>query len=75
MGILPKLKGGPSRLDDGKAAGITIPNLSNIDEKTARKDLIRGYVINATGGQSEFPQYAAYLPGYGSEWKREVKSR
>ncbi|MDQ6677292.1 MAG: GMC family oxidoreductase [Acidobacteriota bacterium] len=74
-GYLPKLKGGPSRLDDGKAAGITIPNFQNLDKKTARKDFIRGYVMNATGGQTEFPQYAGSLPGYGSEWKREVKSR
>lgn len=74
-GILPKLKGGPSRLDDGKSAGITIPNLQNIDKKTERKDFIRGYVMNATGGQTEFPQFAASLPGYGSDWKREVKSR
>ncbi len=74
-GFLPKLKGGPSRLDDGKSAGITIPNLVNFDPKTARKDFIRGYVINATGGQSEFPLFAPRLPGYGSEWKREVKSR
>jgi len=74
-GILPKLKGGPSRLDDGKSAGITIPNFQNIDKKTARKDFIRGYVMNATGGQTEYPQYAASVPGYGSEWKKEVKSR
>ena len=74
-GFLPKLKGGPSRLDDGKPAGITIPNFQNIDAKTARKDFIRGYVMNATGGQTEYPQFAANLPGYGSEWKREVKSR
>lgn len=74
-GYLPKLKGGPSRLDDGKSAGMTIPNFQNIDKRTARKDFIRGYVMNATGGQSEFPQYAGSLPGYGSEWKREVKSR
>jgi choline dehydrogenase-like flavoprotein len=74
-GILPKLKGGPSRLDDGKSAGISIPNFQNIDKKTARKDFIRGYVINATGGQSEYPQFAAALPGYGSAWKKEVKSR
>jgi len=74
-GFLPKLKGGPSRLDDGKSAGITIPNLVNIDGKTARKDFIRGYVMNATGGQSEFPMFAAALPGYGSEWKKEVKGR
>ena len=74
-GILPRLKGGPSRLDDGKSAGITIPNFQNIDEKTARKDFIRGYVMNATGGQTEYPQFAASVPGYGSEWKKEIKSR
>jgi choline dehydrogenase-like flavoprotein len=74
-GILPKLKGGPSRLDDGKMAGMTIPTFQNYDEKTQRKDFIRGYVMNATGGQTEFPQFAAGLPGYGSEWKKEVKSR
>ena len=74
-GILPRLKGGPSRLDDGKRAGITIPNFQNIDKKTARKDFIRGYVMNATGGQTEYPQFAASFPGYGSEWKKEIKSR
>lgn len=74
-GILPKLRGGPSRLDDGKSGGITIPNFQNIDKQTARKDFIRGYVMNATGGQTEFPQYAASVPGYGSDWKKEVKSR
>ncbi len=74
-GFLPKLRGGPSRLDDGKSAGITIPNIVNIDAKTAQKDFIRGYVINATGGQSEFPLFASRLPGYGSEWKRQIKSR
>jgi choline dehydrogenase-like flavoprotein len=74
-GILPKLKGGPARLDDGKQAGITIPNFQNIDAKTQRQEFIRGYVMNATGGQSEFPAFAANLPGYGSEWKKEIKSR
>jgi choline dehydrogenase-like flavoprotein len=74
-GILPRLKGGPSRLDDGKQAGITIPNFQNIDARTQRKDFIRGYVMNATGGQTEYPQFAANLPGYGAEWKKDVKSR
>ncbi len=74
-GYLPKLKGGPSRLDDGKSSGITIPNMVNFDDRSSRKDFIRGYVINATGGQSEYPSFAASLPGYGSEWKKEVKSR
>ncbi|HEY3741218.1 MAG TPA: GMC family oxidoreductase [Bryobacteraceae bacterium] len=74
-GIIPRLKGGPSRLDDGKSAGITIPNFQNIDKKTQRKDFIRGYVMNATGGQTEYPIFAAATPGYGSEWKKEIKSR
>ena len=74
-GFLPKLKGGPSRLDDGKSAGITIPNMVNYDAKSARKDFIRGYVINATGGQTEYPLFAGGLPGFGSAWKKEVKSR
>jgi choline dehydrogenase-like flavoprotein len=74
-GLLPILKGGPARLDDGKSAGITIPNFQNIDKKSERKDFIRGYVMNATGGQTEFPQFAASLPGYGSAWKKEVRSR
>ena len=74
-GFLPKLKGGPSRLDDGKSAGITVPNMVNIDKRTARKDFIRGYVMNATGGQSEYPRFAPSLPGYGSAWKKEIKSR
>lgn len=74
-GFLPILKNGPSRLDDGKSAGITIPNFQNIDKKTERKDFIRGYVMNATGGQTEYPQFAASLPGYGSAWKKDVKSR
>lgn len=74
-GYLPKLQGGPSRLDDGKSAGITVPNLINFNAQTARKDFIRGYVMNATGGQSEYPLFAAALPGFGSSWKKEVKSR
>jgi choline dehydrogenase-like flavoprotein len=74
-GFLPRLKGGPSRLDDGKAAGITIPNRVNFDARSARQDFIRGYVMNATGGQSEFPLFAPTLAGYGSAWKKEVKSR
>jgi choline dehydrogenase-like flavoprotein len=74
-GFLPKLKGGPSRLDDGKSAGITLPSMQNVSKSTLRKDFIRGYVMNATGGQTEYPAFAASLPGYGSAWKKEVKSR
>lgn len=72
-GFLPVLKGGPSRLDDGKMAGITIPAFQNVDAKTQRKEFIRGYAMNATGGQTEYPQFAERFPGYGSSWKKAVK--
>jgi choline dehydrogenase-like flavoprotein len=74
-GFIPRLKGGPSRLDDGKAAGIMTPSFQNIDRKTLRKDFIRGYMMNATGGQTEYPAFAANVAGFGSEWKKEVRSR
>jgi choline dehydrogenase-like flavoprotein len=73
-GYLPKLKGGPSRVDDGKMAGITMPPTANYSKSTLRKDFIRGYYMNATGGQTEYPRFAENLPGYGSSWKKEVKS-
>ena len=73
-GYLPKLKGSPARLDDGKAGGLSIPNVHNINRETTRKDFIRGYVMNATGGQSEYPMFFSSLPGYGSDWKREMKN-
>lgn len=73
-GYLPTLKGGPSRVDDGKMAGITIPPNVNHSKATQSKDFIRSYYMNATGGQSEYPRFAENLPGYGSSWKKEVKS-
>ena len=30
--------------------------------------------MNATGGQTEFPQFAGRSPGYGSEWKKAVRA-
>ena len=75
-GILPRLKGGPSRLDDGKMAGHHDPDVpEHRQRRPQRKDFIRSYVMNATGGQTEYPQFAENLPGYGSDWKKEVKSR
>ena len=73
-GYLPKLKGGPSRVDDGKMAGITMPSTVNYSKETRSKDFIRSYYMNATGGQTEYPRFAENLPGYGSSWKKEVKS-
>ena len=74
-GILPRLKGGPAGSTTGSRRGSRFRTSRTSTQKTQRKDFIRGYVMNATGGQTEFPQFAANLPGYGSEWKKEIKSR
>ena len=55
--------------------GSRFPTSRTSTRRPQRKDFIRGYVMNATGGQTEYPQFAASVPGYGSEWKKEVKSR
>ena len=61
-------------MDDGKMAGITMPPTANYSKSTLSKDFIRSYYMNATGGQTEYPRFAENLPGYGSSWKKEVKS-
>jgi choline dehydrogenase-like flavoprotein len=55
-------------------AGTTMPPTVNYSKSTLSKDFIRGYYMNATGGQTEYPRFAENLPGYGSSWKKEVKS-
>ena len=72
-GILPKLKGGPSRLDDGKVAGITIPELSTSTENAAQ-----GFHPRLRDERDRRPDRISPvrrdLPGYGSAWKKRVKS-
>jgi choline dehydrogenase-like flavoprotein len=70
-GFLPTLKGTAIRNDDGKAGGIYIPNFSNLGKKPGK--FIRGYAMSASGGAQMFPTFAPGLPGFGSEYKKEVK--
>jgi choline dehydrogenase-like flavoprotein len=73
-GFLPVLKRTPIRNDDGKAAGLYIPNFSNIGVRARTGDFIRGYAMSASGGAAQFPAFAPGLPGFGSEFKKQVKS-
>ncbi len=72
-GFLPVLKGAAIRNDDGKSSGIYIPNFSNLGNHPSGK-FIRGYAMSATGGASQFPAFAPNVPGFGSEWKKQVKN-
>ena len=72
-GFLPQLKGAKIRNDDGKAGGLYIPNFINLASKK-NPDFIRGYAMSASGGAAMFPMFAPALPGFGSEYKTQVKS-
>ncbi len=71
-GFLPPLKGSPIRNDDGKSSGIYIPNYQNIDKPNGK--FIRGYAMSATGGAMQYPAFASELPGFGSDFKKQVKT-
>ena len=73
-GSLPQLRSTPIRNDDGKASGLYIPNFSNIGSQKGSAKFIRGYSMSASGGAGMFPAFAPTLPGYGSEYKKRVKS-
>jgi choline dehydrogenase-like flavoprotein len=72
-GFLPTLKGTAIRNDDGKASGLYIPNFSNIGPRTGPGKFIRGYAMSASGGAEQYPGFIPRLPGFGSEYKRQVK--
>ena len=73
-GILPQLKGAAIRNDDGKAGGLYIPNFTNIGHSPGAGKFIRGYAMSASGGAGMFPGFATNLPGFGSAFKKQVKT-
>ena len=73
-GYLPQLKNTAIRNDDGKAGGLYIPNFANIGRDPESSKFIRGYAMSASGGAWQFPAFATELPGFGSEYKKKVKS-
>ncbi len=73
-GFLPQLKSAAIRNDDGKAGGLYVPNFRNIDGKRGSGKFIRGYAMSASGGAAMFPAFAPGLQGFGSDWKKQVKS-
>ena len=72
-GFLPQLKNTAIRNDDGKAGGLYIPNFNNLTAQKSAK-FLRGYAMSASGGAAMFPLFAPTLPGFGSSFKKQVKS-
>ncbi len=73
MGVVPQLLGNKNRGGDARpdGTGIYIPRFRNLGEK--RRDFIRGYGFEGGGGSAEFPGFARKIPGFGSQFKEEVK--
>ena len=59
--------------EDGKAAGIFIPRFRNLDQKTKHPRFLRGYGFECGAGAGMYPGMAKGLPGFGSEFKRQVR--
>jgi choline dehydrogenase-like flavoprotein len=72
-GFLPVLKNTRIRNDDGKSGGLYIPNFTNLTA-TKNPPFIRGYAMSATGGAAMNPAFAERLPGFGSDFKKQVRS-
>jgi choline dehydrogenase-like flavoprotein len=73
MGVVPQLRANKNRGGDARpdGTGIYIPRFRNLREKS--RDFIRGYGFEGGGGSAEFPGFARKIPGFGAEFKEEVK--
>ncbi len=72
-GLIPKLKGNRNRAGDARSSGsgFYIPRFRNLKER--QKNFVRGYGFEGGGGSSEFPGFAARIPGFGAGFKEEIK--
>jgi choline dehydrogenase-like flavoprotein len=59
--------------EDGKAAGLFIPRFRNLDKNSQHPKFLRGYGFECGAGAGMFPGAARRLPGFGSEFKRQVR--
>ncbi len=72
-GLIPSLKGNPNRGGGARpdGSGYYIPRFRNLKEK--QKNFVRGYGFEGGGGSGEFPGFANKIPGFGADFKEEVK--
>jgi choline dehydrogenase-like flavoprotein len=71
-GVLPILRNAAITNDDGRPQQAYIVRFRNIDEK--RQDFLRGYGFQGGSGSGEYPGHAMGTPGFGSEFKKTVRS-
>jgi choline dehydrogenase-like flavoprotein len=72
-GVFHTLAGRAPVNEDGKAAGLFIPRFRNLNRETKHPKFIRGYGFECSAGAGMYPGAARRLPGFGAEFKREVR--
>ena len=72
-GVFHTLAGRDPVNEDGKAAGLFIPRFRNLDKETKHPKFIRGYGFECSAGAGMFPNGTRRVPGFGAEFKREVR--
>jgi choline dehydrogenase-like flavoprotein len=71
-GLLPQLRDRRPVNEDGKSSGVDIVAYRNITSRHPK--FIRSYTHEGGSGARLFPGYARSLVGYGSEFKKSVRS-
>ncbi|MEP7269858.1 MAG: GMC family oxidoreductase [Acidobacteriota bacterium] len=72
-GFFKVLEGRTPEYEDGKASGLFVPRFRNLDKKTQHPRFLRGYGFECGAGTGIFPGVARNLPGFGSDFKRQVR--
>ncbi len=70
-GYWKDLVGKPRTLDDGRPGGFYVPRFRNLNG--AKSDFIRGYGFEGGSGTGMIPGTAFDTPGFGSEYKKNVR--
>jgi len=56
-----------------KPAGIYVPRFRNLNKQSARKDFVRGYGFQGSGGRKEWHDMTT-MEGFGKDFKRKLTS-
>lgn len=70
-GIVKNMIGKKHTLDDGRPGGFYLPRFRNLADKNP--NFLRGYGFEGEAGMQMFPSHALQTPGFGKEFKKQVR--
>lgn len=72
-GIVKERIGAPLTLDDGRPGGFYLSRFRNLTDKNPH--FLRGYGFEGSAGTHMFPAHALETPGFGKDFKKQVRDR